>query len=114
MQLNINIDTRNATAKQLTSNLATWYEHQGIKRLTKGQFLDKLEALGYKLETELCENYHNTANKVPYLAKSIYIAQKDNGVSAYNVNARRDDNFKALQQLRQETFVFDNNRIWEL
>ncbi len=104
----------NSTAKQLTAALAASYIKHGVKQLTKTQFLDCLEDLGYALEADSCFNYHNTANKIPYLARALYYVEKDTGLSAFNVNARRDDNFRALQAMRRECFVFNNNRIWEL
>jgi hypothetical protein len=40
-----------------------------------------------------------------YPANSWCPIQADNGLSAFNVDARRDANFKALQKLRNDIFA---------
>lgn len=42
------------------------------------------------------------------------VVEADTGLSAFNVNARRDDQFKALQQLRQYAYSVSRGAIIEV
>ena len=86
----------------------------GMTQLTKNDFLNELNRLGYQVYKTNCFNYINGSNENTYKAKSIYIVENDSGLSFANIDARRDDNFKALQKMRFECFVYDSGRIWEL
>ena len=87
----------------------------GMNELTKREFQAELARLGYRVATDsktFC--YVNRGNKRHYLAKSVFIEEIDSKLHFCNVNARRDDNFRALQDLRYNSFVYHCSRIWEL
>ena len=86
----------------------------GMERMEKGVFLDTLNGLGYQVDQTNTFNYLNGSNEITYRAKSIRIVENDSGLSFSNVDARRDDDFRELQRIRQWVFVYDHGRIWEL
>jgi hypothetical protein len=97
--------------KQEVKNLL----NAGMEIVTKNDMLNRLNELGYKISPgPMSFNYTNVGNTVHYEARSIYLLEADTGISAFNVDARRDDKFKALQDLISSTFVYDNGRIWEM
>jgi len=88
----------------------------GMIMLTAQDLINELQRLGYKIEgtNGMSFNYFNTGNKRKYKARSISIIEADTKMSFAHVDARRDDNFKALQALRYNHFAYDKERIWEL
>lgn len=42
-----------------------------------------------------------------YPCRTLYPVQIDNGISAFNIDARRDDNFRKLQEYRNLYFSMD-------
>lgn len=86
----------------------------GMKCISAQSLVLKLTTLGYKIDPVNSFNYINTNNKRQYKARSIYIVESNTGLSFANINARCDDNFKELQSLRYNTFVYHNGRIWEI
>ena len=84
----------------------------GMTQLDKENFLSTLSDLGYKTKESF--NYINNLNEITYKAKSFMITEINTGLSFANIDARRDKNFKRLQQIRFDSFVYSNNTIWEL
>ena len=84
----------------------------GMNELSQVEFLNELDQLGYKMKSSY--NYYNSSNCIKYLAKTIEIVEKDSGLSFANIKAKRDDNFKQLQNLRYTSFVYNRGRIWEI
>ena len=83
--------------------------------LTTRKNIDKLlNDLGYKIKSSF--NYKNNFNHGQnYLAKSCYIVEKDTGISfAHYKDARRDNNFIKLQELRSGEEFMVGNRVYEL
>lgn len=86
----------------------------GMKKISSDNLKIELANIGYEINPELTFNYINSANGNPYKAKSVCIGILGNkGLSFANINAPRD-NIKQLQEIRQNYFVFENGRIWEL
>ena len=76
--------------------------------------VDELAKLGYEIDESMSFNYFNNLNPPEeWNARSCYLREKDTKLSAFNVNARRDENFKRLQAFRLETYVI-KNRVYEL
>ncbi|MDE2104556.1 MAG: hypothetical protein KGL39_45395 [Patescibacteria group bacterium] len=78
----------------------------GRRQLTLRQLTDEVEALGYKLDRTMDARGQakiltgdHAGETYPCLTTGI--KEADTGLSAFNVNARRDANFTALQQLRR-------------
>jgi hypothetical protein len=90
-------------------------KERGMQQLTKEELLTQLKQIGYKPLKALTFNDNNlsTFNPYPYKMKGLYIVESDTGISAFHYkDARRDDNFNKLQDIRMNTFVFENGRIW--
>ena len=49
-----------------------------------------------------------------YPCLALYPVQSDNGLSAWNIDARRDENFQAMQQLRHAVFSVSAGQIAEV
>ena len=76
--------------------------------------MNELSRLGYKIDSSLSFNYNNNLNKKAYKARSIYIREISSGFGCCNIHARRDANFKALQDIRFSVEVIERGRVWEL
>lgn len=91
----------------------------GARQLSVAQFKAEFAALGYRFDAGMaCKSLarYMTGPRAgeTYPANSWHPVQADNGLSAWNVDARRDDNFKALQKLRNEIFVVHAGYIIEV
>lgn len=73
------------------------------------QALRYLDSIGYTHVPEDTFTYFNDGNS-PRRTKSYYLIEKDTKIGAFNVNARRDDNFKKLQNFR--FFVMVRNKFF--
>ena len=92
---------------------------QGQVCLSLRALQDRYEALGYTFDRSM--DCIGTATYVSgpfgghsYPHRSLYPVQADNGLSAWNLNARRDENFQAMQRLRNEVFAILDQRIYEV
>lgn len=86
----------------------------GMKKISSDILKSELTKLGYEINQKLSFNYVNSSNENTYKAKSVYIGMLGNSeLSFANIYANRD-NIKHLQEIRQNYFVFENGRIWEL
>ncbi len=91
----------------------------GARQVSATQFKAEFAALGYRFDaTMACKSLarHMTGPYAgeTYPANSWHPVQADDGLSAWNVNARRDDNFKALQKLRNDIFAVHAGYIIEV
>lgn len=83
-------------------------------KTTKKSVISKLSSLGYKISEKDSFNYVNKGNPPEiWNARACYIIEKDSGLSFCNINARRDENFKLLQEYRKNDFII-NGRVYEL
>lgn len=89
---------------------------QGYRQLSIAHFAREIAEAGYTLDRSL--DCRSTARYLDdgrtYPATSVYPKETDTGRSAYNIEARRDDNYRRLQQLRGEIFAVSHGRIVEL
>jgi hypothetical protein len=79
----------------------------GAERITVAELQRRLLAIGYKLDkgsacTCMARWLTGEAVGTSYPCKTYDVKQADNGLSAFNINARRDDNFRKLQAMRSE------------
>lgn len=70
----------------------------------------RFAALGYRLDRSLdCRSLSQWMTGpragTSHPVCSTGLKEADTGLSAFNVNARRDDNFRAMQELRSEVFA---------
>ena len=94
---------------------------RGDAPVTLAQMKRALAAIGYRLDRSLdCAsmNRYLTGDCAgqSYPAINTGVKEADTGLSAFNVNARRDENFKALQRMRfnEELFAVVRGRILEI
>lgn len=83
--------------------------------MTIFEALKLISRLGYQIDKSSSFSYTNNLNASgTYKARSLYLVQKDDKVSAFNVDARRDENFKKLQEFRRNVIVKSpRGIIWE-
>ena len=92
----------------------------GMPEFTLAELMGKLRGLGYKLDRSMdCKGNSTYQTGIragkSYPCTTLYILESDTGLSAFNVNARRDEKFKALQELRfNGAFVVGKNTILEI
>lgn len=88
----------------------------GCERLTVEQFAKRFEALGYKLDRTMdCRapaRYLETGRSYPCCTTGL--KEADTGMSAFHYQARRDNNFKAMQALRGKIFAVSLGAILEV
>ena len=82
--------------------------------MTRHEFLQEIDRLGYKIDESMSFNYINNLNETSYKARSISLVEKDTGLSFANIYSRRDYNFTALQKIRYEAEITVDGRIWEI
>lgn len=87
-----------------------WREGIGHERLTVAEFKQRFAALGYRINRSMdCRGLarYMTGERAgeSYPACSTGINEADSGLSAWNYQARRDDRFKAMQELRGQIFA---------
>ena len=91
----------------------------GARCLALEQFKAEYARLGYRFDRS-CDcasqaRYMSGPHAgASYPALSLYPVEADTGRSAWNVESRRDANFKALQALRGEVFAVSRGRIVEV
>ena len=83
-----------------------------MRQLTPGELSAELAELGYELDYSLAFYYHNTSNKFHFHARSLDVREIDTKIGFAHIDSRKDDNFRKLQQLRMETFIFHKGQIW--
>ena len=75
------------------------------------EFKRKIEKLGYKFESSKLTLEINSDNKKGYVTDCII--EIDSKISAFHYKeACRDENFKKLQDLREEDIFYKNNIVW--
>jgi len=91
----------------------------GAHQLSVSELIAKFRALGYLLDRSI--DCRGTARYITgeragaqYVAVGLYPVQVNDGISAWNINARRDDNYRAMQHLRQEVFAVARGAILEV
>lgn len=92
---------------------------QGHKQVSFDQFKAEYAAIGYTFDrtsdVRSIARYmtgERAGQSYPYLG--LYPVQADNRLSAWNVDARRDDNYQAFRALRHSLFAIVQGRIVEV
>lgn len=84
---------------------------EGSKPTTMAEIHRRLEDLGYRIDRSgtcrfNCKILSGPGAGDTYPAFTVYIREIDTGMCAFHVDARRDENFKALQKMRFEERPF--------
>lgn len=87
---------------------------EGLRQVTLATMKEELAQLGYRLDRSMdCASIatHMTGDRTGdrYPALALYPREMDSGLSAWNVDARRDANYKRLQQYRLDVFAIVRN-----
>lgn len=98
--------------QKLDEETQATFEHHvasGMRYLRLDELEMQLRSLGYRLDDDsraYCRAHWMTGPLAgrTYDCCTIGVAQLDNGLSFANVNARRDDNFCAMQEIRGQVF----------
>lgn len=83
----------------------------GMKQLSKSAFMARLRPMNYEVDENQSSNDINRLNRISYKARSIRIKEIDTKKSFARFTARRDLNFRLLQAMRRDCFVFHGGRI---
>jgi hypothetical protein len=83
----------------------------GAKRITLGELLRRLDSIGYVVDRDTDATCNarwlsGPAAGSTYPCRTLYPIQKDNKLSAFHIDARRDKNFRALQKMRFDDDTF--------
>jgi hypothetical protein len=91
----------------------------GQKILTVREFGQQFKSLGYKLDRTMdCQGLsrymtgEHAGESYPVITTSV--KEIDTGMSAFHYQARRDDNFRAMQKLRGEICAITKNCLLEV
>ena len=93
---------------EIKANLAA-----GMRRVTVAEMDRELAALGYRRrpDSRCAGTAHNLTTGNHYPCITYGVDEADTGMSAFNVDARRDAKFKLLQAFRFNTFAVSQGRI---
>lgn len=100
------------TSKEMKTLLIS----QGYKFVTPYELGIMLDEIGYKIQKGMnCIGISRYMTGemagISFKENNLYIVEKDTGISFAHVNARKDANFKKLQELRQNTFSISRGNI---
>lgn len=92
---------------------------EGWSPLTVVQIEERLAGLGYRLDRQMdCRCLARTMTGpragTSYPCITTSVRERDTGLSAFNADARRDDNFRRFQTMRDELFAVVNGAILEI
>lgn len=90
----------------------------GCEHLTVAALGERYAALGYELDRAMdcrAPSRYMTGPRAgfSYPACTTGVRERDTGLSAFNVDARRDDNYRAMQALRRNAFAVTGGAILE-
>ena len=88
-------------------------KREGMQEVSPRELELMLDDIGYYIDKQNSFNYTNNLNAITYKAKSIKIRDKVSGLGFANIEADRK-NLKKLQEIRRNTFVYAQGRIWEV
>lgn len=96
-----------------------WLESQGVERVTVAEFGRRFAALGYRLDRSLDCRAMSRYMSGPragdsYPCCDTGLKESDTGLSAWNINARRDANFQAMQAMRGTFYAVTRGHILEV
>jgi len=91
----------------------------GLERLTVTEFCQRFAALGYRVNrADDCRSNarHMTGPRAgeSYPACSTGLNEIDTGLRAWNRDARRDERFRAMQELRGQIYAITDGAILEV
>lgn len=84
----------------------------GAQKISSRELKERLSNIGYSLGESFC--YDNNLNAGEFWrAKSFQIIENSSKLSFAHIDAPKK-NLKELQAIRQDYFVFENGKIWEI
>lgn len=91
----------------------------GCERLSVAALAARFAALGYTLDRSMdCRGLARYMSGphagAAYMCCTTGLKETDSGLSAFNVDARRDDNFREMQNLRQQIYAVSRGAILEV
>lgn len=93
--------------------------YEGREKLTIAAFAARFAALGYSLDRDM--DCRSPARYVTgpfagesYLCCTTGLKETDTGLSAFHYKARRDDNFRKMQELRHEICAVSRGALLEV
>lgn len=91
----------------------------GCEVVSVAEMARRFEALGYRLDRSMdCRSAarYMTGPRAgqSYPACSTGVVEADTGLRAWNVDARRDDRYRAMQQLRQDVCAISRGALLEV
>lgn len=90
-------------------------QSEGAELLSVKAMGERFKALGYRLDRSLdcraLSRYLDSGRTYP--ACTTGVAERDTGMSAFHFEARRDDKFQAMQDLRNQVFAVSRGAILE-
>lgn len=80
----------------------------GVEQVTVQEINRRLQALGYELEpNSRCSGIaRNLTTDTSFKCVTWGVREQDTKRGAYHFQSRRDERFKAMQQLRQDVFAY--------
>ena len=85
----------------------------GMERVTLDELCRRCSAIGYRVEIHSPDASHwtnlGTGNRYP--GTSYPVTHAESGLSAFHVDAPRDANYRRLQEIRSDCFVYSCGRI---
>ena len=80
----------------------------GVAQVTVPEIAKRLRAFGYELQpgSRCSGTARNMTTGASYKCVTWGVREQDTKQSAYHFESRRDAQFKAMQQLRQEVFAY--------
>ena len=91
-------------------------EYSGLRVVSVAEFTAAFRALGYMLDRSMdCRSVARfMSSGETYLACSVYPREENSGLSAWNIGARRDANYRDMQKLRREIAAISKNYLMEV
>lgn len=88
----------------------------GCERLSVAGLARRFSELGYTLDRQsdcrCTARYLDDSRTYPCCTTGV--KESDTGLSAWNIHARRDANYKAMQELRQQVFAVSRGHLLEV
>lgn len=99
--------------------IAAWYRANGVEVVSVGELSRRVKALGYTLDRTMdcyapCRFMTGELAGQSYPCCTTNAKESDTGLSFANFQARRDANFRALQELRQSVVAISRGAILEI
>ena len=105
-----NLD-KESVSREMKRNLSA-----GMRLVSLQEMAAEFEAIGYEFDDSMAcnciaKNMTGPGAGESFPCRTLSPREIDTKISAFNIDARRDDNFKRMQALRNEVFAISKGRI---